>query len=67
MIGEFKAWNMNGDLFYETNIGNGNGIIKYYLEPSTFIVEKYENGVIQESRAYTDKRFQLYKPESMEN
>ena len=63
VTGEFKAWNINGDLFYETNIVNGNGITKYYLEPSTFIVDKYENGAIKESRTYTDKRFQLYRPD----
>lgn len=67
VTGEFKAWNINGDLFYETNIVNGNGITKYYLEPSTFIVDKYENGAIKESRTYTDKRFQLDIPESMGN
>ena len=62
LLGNFKAWNINGDLFYETEFINGSGIMKYYEQPATLIVIKYENGEVVSEGLYIDKRFRFLFP-----
>ncbi len=62
LSGNFKAWNINGDLFYETEFINGSGIMKYYEEPELLRVIKYENGEEVKHGLYIDKRFKLLFP-----